>query len=227
VEKELRYVFNHGAKAIHPLYWGSVHTKQDGNADDQLKNETVHAAIQNLIDEDPPRPGQAGGIGQVRAWRKGDRRFNVVSIGAGAGHRGLIKSVRADGRMEGTVYVVPFHQHIMVERLKISGQRISIPGEITPGSQVEMVGKAKGKTVVRVLRGDTELDDLRATFKGDWRFVLRFPERIDDLSFRLEQDNGELVSVQATLQSPDVADVHRLKHEGNPHKGGVTFDLLE
>jgi hypothetical protein len=226
VEKELCYVFAHGAKAIHPLYWSTTHTKKDENPDDQVKNETLHAAMQNLITEDPPRPGQAGGIGQVRAFRDGDRKFNVVSIGAGAEHRGLLKSVRSDGKMEGTVYVVPFHQQVRVERLKEDEGRIEIPGEISPGSQVEIRGEGEGRTVVRVFRGDTELEDLRASLEEDWRFVLRLPERIDDLSFRIENDKGLLKSVEATLQLPEVADVHRGRHAGIPHRGGVTFDLL-
>jgi hypothetical protein len=227
VEKELRYVFGSGAKAIHPLYWGSTHTKKDSNPDDQLKNETLHTALQKLILEDPPRPGQAGGIGQVRPFQDGERRFNVVSVGSGAEHRGLLKSVRADGKMEGTVYVVPFHQHVQVQPLQVLDGTITIAAAIGPGSQVEIRAEASETLTVRVFRGNAELSDLRAVMDaGSSHFVLRLPERCDDLSFRLETE-GELADVEATLQVPQVADVHVGRHKGVPHRGGVTFDLFE
>jgi hypothetical protein len=215
--KELRYVFASGAKAIHPLFWGAQHTQQGENPDDHKKNETVYNAIQVLLDEDPPRLGQAGGIGQVRAFRVGDRAFNVVSIG----ERGLLKSIRADGRMEGSVYVVPFHQQIRIESLVLKNGHVHIDELIGPGSQIEIRGSSDALAEVKVYRGDVELTDLRAELSGDFRYVLRIAERMEDLSIRLDG-----VIQYATLQSPEVADVHVGRHTGIPHRGGVTFDVL-
>jgi hypothetical protein len=191
-------------------------------------NETLHQALQELILEDPPRPGQAGGIGQVRVFRDETRAFNVVSVGTGPGHRGLLKSVRADGRMEGTVYVVPFRQHVRVRPLSLADGTIRIPGPLVPGSQVEIRGASSGTSRLTVRRGGVPLDGLDVRFDpGEWLFVLRFPERGDALEIGIAVDAGaELESVQASLQSPEVADIHRGRHEGVPHRGGVTFDLL-
>lgn len=221
VAKELRYVFNNGARAIHPLYWGAQHTGGASNPEDHQKNATVYAAIQELIDEDPPRPGQAGGIGQVRAFREGERAFNIVAIGDG----GLLKSVRSDARMEGTVYVVPFHQHIRVQRLSLVENQIAIPGPIAPGSQIEVLGDAAAGAKIRVFRGDAELPDLSTSLSAQFRYTLRLPERSDNIRIKLEP-KGELTIEQVTLQSPEAADIHTGRHEGIPHRGGVTFDTL-
>ena len=226
-EKELRYVFESGVKAIHPLYWGAQHTGGVANPEDHLKNKTVYDAIQNLLDEDPPRAGQAGGIGEVRAHRKGDRAYNVVSIGTGAQHRGLIKSIRADGRMEGSVYVIPFHQHIRVEELTVIKNEITVADPVAPGSQIEIQISAPAGVTISVLRGGVELPDLRGELKGDRvRYTLRMPERMDELSLHLKS-TAEFKVLHATLQSPECADVHTGRHTGIPHRGGVMFDLLD
>ncbi len=44
-------------------------------------------------------------------------------------------------------------------------------------------------------------------------------------SFHLES-TGTLTFHHATLQSPEAADIHTGRHEGIPHRGGVTFDIL-
>ena len=219
-EKELRYVFNNGAKAIHPLYWGANHTGGKVSSDDELKNRTVYDAIQKLVSEDPPRRGQAGGVGQVRPYESedGKHRFNIVSIGTGPKHRGLLKSVRNDGKMEGTIYSIPFHQHIKITKIDASGT--TEIGAISPGSQIELAGQ--GETEIKILRYGVELTDLRASLSGNYRYTLRFPERIDGISV-----SASHAPETATLQTPLAADIHAGVHQGKPHQGGISFDLLD
>ena len=200
VEKELRFVFNSGAKAIHPLYWGTNHTGRDVSEKDRAFNQTLHDALQQLILDDPARPGQAGGIGQVRAYDDGSRKFNIVSIGTGKQHTGLLKSVRSDGSMEGTVYCIPFHQHIRVTPLHIVNQKITINDPIAPGSQIEIVGSGS-KVDIRIFRHGAELSDLGATLSGNVRYTLRLPERIDGLTIQVI--SSDFKPNHATLQQPD------------------------
>ena len=115
--RQLRYVFDHGVRAAHVLFWAKNHSP-NYTPEMSKYNETMHAAMQRLIDEDPRRPGQAGGVGQVRGYvREDGEKMAIISVGTGADYTGLIKSVRADGTMEGSVYVVPFHAAVGVVEL--------------------------------------------------------------------------------------------------------------
>jgi hypothetical protein len=70
-----------------------------------------------IAEHDEPKPGLAGGISQVRAWRGGKEPFEIASLGTGSEHTGLLKSLRQDGSFEGSVYVVPFHAQVAIETL--------------------------------------------------------------------------------------------------------------
>ena len=53
----------------------------------------------------------------------GARVMNIASLGTGVNHTGLIKSLRADGTWEGSVYTVPFRTAIRVEPIASSSER--------------------------------------------------------------------------------------------------------
>jgi hypothetical protein len=125
--------------------------------------------------------------------------------------------VRNDGKMEGTIYTVPFHQHIQVTSIDPTGK--TPIDQIPPGSQIELTGQ--GATEVSVYRHGIELADLAASLKGNFRYTLRFPERSDGITIRV---SGTVL--EATLQSPQAADIHIGRHRGQPHQGGINFDTL-
>ena len=84
-------------------------------------NKAQESAIRQMITEhDEPRRGLAGGVSQVRPCRRSNGNFDVVALGTSAEHTGLIKSVRANGSFDGTVYTVPFHAHVDVETIEHS-----------------------------------------------------------------------------------------------------------
>ena len=67
-------------------------------------NAAQAASLRRMIaEQDDPKPGLAGGISQVRAWRGGKEPFEIASLGTGPEHTGLLKSLREDGSIEGSV----------------------------------------------------------------------------------------------------------------------------
>ena len=72
-------------------------------------------AVQKLISENQPRPGYTGGTTNSISVNQGDKTYNIVQIGAGSNSTstGLLKSIDAEGKWEGTVYLVPFHTKVV------------------------------------------------------------------------------------------------------------------
>ena len=115
---QLEYMYDHGVMGVHVMGWQN----------DDFQRTSAEAVV-NLIDQDRPRPGLAGGVGQLYAVRDGDRRFDIASLGAGARHTGLLKSLKADGSWEGSVYAVPFKAHVDVEPLAAPERMVLRAGE--------------------------------------------------------------------------------------------------
>ncbi|MBN2450106.1 MAG: hypothetical protein JXR77_06935 [Lentisphaeria bacterium] len=101
---QLEWMFDHGVMGIHVMGWRN-----------DAFNRTMGEAVQRLIARDRPRPGPAGGVGQLHAWHEGGRRLDIVALGTSARHTGLLKSLHPDGSWEGSVYTVPFKAHVDVE----------------------------------------------------------------------------------------------------------------
>jgi hypothetical protein len=105
---QMHYMFEHGVNFIHCM--------SSFPYSDVLQN-----AYLSLMAGNPPREGTTGGIGQVRTVLQpegsGNKPYNIVQVGTGAQHSGLLKSVNTDGTWEGTVYVVPFHAHVDVQAI--------------------------------------------------------------------------------------------------------------
>ncbi len=109
------------------------------------------AAIRKLEAANTPRPGYTGGtFGTVDT---GD--FRIVQIGEGANSKsqGLLKSIDAEGKWEGTVYLVPFHTQMAVAdlsaiRTPVEGQANRFSTGILPtmknADQVEVTLTASG-----------------------------------------------------------------------------------
>jgi len=234
--RQLEYMFNHGVMGVHCMGWRN-----------RRFNETMAEAVKRLIAQDAPRPGAAGGVGQIRAYRRGDRRFNIAVIGAGNQHTGLLKSLTNDGAWEGSVYVAPFKAHIDID-VVTRKQRVDLQrGEMFAtgvldgfdgGSQLEIVFEAAsdagGSMEFQVCHGDQPLPGLTKGIPVGRsarrvRIIHRFQLPTDGVRIRLVGRNGGVVlrNIGIYRHTACIAHVHRGVFEGRRHRGSITFDVLE
>jgi hypothetical protein len=236
-DDQLVYLWENGANAIHAMKWPESH--------DRGFNETMRGALQNLLDNyDKPRPGVTGGVGQIKAFVGGNRKFNIAAIGKGPDRRGLIKSLNAEAGWEGSVYAVPFRTRIGVKGLPVSekrnaaGERVLEVGPIQRldgGEQVVLRFNAVGSMEDRMrfdlrhedgnrLPGYGALVDLSKQ-ERDYGFVLRAQMPAEDLFLSVTLPSACRISEpRAQLETDAVARPHLDQHEGTPHTGGVSFD---
>lgn len=106
--KQLQYLWEHGVRVIHQLPFN----------DKQAENEAM--AIQKLAELNKPRPGYTGGTTTAMGIVQAGKNYTIIQMGEGADsdNEGLLKSVTADGKWEGTVYIVPFHAHVNVTAIE-------------------------------------------------------------------------------------------------------------
>jgi hypothetical protein len=204
---QLKFLFDHGVQAIDVGHWPP--------AFDKGYNASMYEAVRRLLELDQPRPGMTGGVGQIRAYQRDGRRFDLAVVGTGPNHTGLIKSLRRDGGWEGTVYVVPFHAHVeIVPVLAIASRTLKSGEALTAGpldhcdagNQVELVFEARtssriqpqpshstapgGSIGIDVCNGKVPLPGLRTSMPvdPDWRycrFLLRTPLPVDGIVVRM------------------------------------------
>ena len=96
---QLKNLWENGLRMVHHITFN----------DNQAKAE--EEAIQMLIADNQPRPGYTGGTTGAIGVNQNGKQYSIVQIGAGADSdsTGLLKSIDARGKWEGTVYLVPFH----------------------------------------------------------------------------------------------------------------------
>ncbi|TVP75165.1 MAG: hypothetical protein EA353_14475 [Puniceicoccaceae bacterium] len=236
--EQLIYVWENGVSAIHAMKWPASH--------DKGFNATMTGAIQHLLDHyDRPRSTVTGGVGQVKAFIDGERRFNIAAIGTGAGKRGLLKSLWADGTWEGSVYAVPFRTALKIESL--AARTVRRPD----GASAVEVGPLRkidgGEQMILVIRGRSVAEDQVLRFNvrhaaggflpgydaavptrleiREYRFVLRTQLPADELILSVTLPDGFRVdSTEARRETEAIARPHLDQHTGQPHEGGVTFD---
>jgi len=227
---QLEYMRTHGVQFLHNMNWPEGH--------DRGYNAALAAALTRLAQEDRPRPGLTGGVGQVRAADG----YDIVAIGTGPAHTGLLKSVTPEGEWEGSVYVVPFHSHIAIQPLfeaedtALRGEPLSFgpfPG-IDAGNLIEVEGFARGDDLqLRVFHHGIELRDLALSAPvGDgWRHVrllVRVQIDTDDLRVELASEGmTELRDLRAVRHMEQTAKLKKGVFAGERHRGGVTFDVME
>lgn len=233
-EEQLLHLWKNGANAIHAMKWPDSH--------DRGFNDTMRGAIQNLLDKhDAPRPGVTGGVGRIRPYVAGKERYNIAAIGTTGQHRGLLKSLNEDGSWQGAVYAVPFRTQISVEALEVSvsNERLQIdPLDLEGGQQVVLTFTARadagGELRFNVahaggglLPGYDQVVEVAPTPKT-FRFVLRsqLPARALSPMVFFTDGGIRITEARAHVETETVARPHRGEHEGLPHVGGVTFDLL-
>ncbi len=240
--EQLRFMFDNGAVSAHCMLWPEAH--------DRGYNDTMHQALEKLIAEDRPRPCLTGGVGQIRAFRDGKRRFDIACIGSGPKRTGLLKSLNADGSWEGSVYVVPFHAHVEVTAIEAPRTTVIREGhpltlgpldELDSGEQIEIVARAKTEVKgqqasslrISVLREGRPLPGLDHRFtigssERPLRYVLRNQLPTGGITIRIEAVGSpiSLREFRATRQSEQTAKLTKGRFGGMRHRGGVTFDVL-
>jgi len=228
--------------AAHCMLWPEGH--------DRGYNDTMHAALQRLVAEDPPRPGLTGGVGQIRAYSDGKRRFDIACIGTGPNRTGLLKSLKADGSWEGSVYVVPFHAHVEVTPIEAQATAsleasktltLGPLADLDSGEQIEIVCEARApgasgtasRLKVAVTRAGVPLPGLSHSVPigSSWRpvrYVLRNQLPVTDIRIEVSVVGGkvEIRGMRATRQSEQTAKLTKGRFGGKRHKGAVTFDVI-
>lgn len=231
--KQLTYMFDHGVMGVHVMGWRN-----------DAFNRTMSHAVRELITQDRPRPGGAGGVADLKPFVDGDRRFNVAVLGAGPGKVGLLKSLKEDGMWEGSVYVAPFKAHTDIEEIKhVDGLTLKqddsfgvgpIDG-LNGGSQIELTFQVKGTGSLHygVYRNGTVLPGLSRVIKyGDGvkycRIIHRTQVPTDGIALRLDaiDEPVEIASFSAVRHITRFANVYRGVKAGQRHEGGITFDFI-
>lgn len=204
-------------------------------------------SAQMLQADGEPRPGQTGGVGQIRAvaltGSQGPTRFNIAQIGIGSERNGLLKSLTADGRFEGSTYVVPFHARVvtevMLEESSSNDQtrRFGPLALLSHNDQIEVTVNARGAAgsgvVFQVSHEDQPLAATRQRFAltpdaARYRYVFRnqMELRTVRLLITVEGQQVALDDLTVTAQREQVAGRHGIL-VGTQHRGGVSFDVLD
>ena len=96
---QLKVLWENGLRMVHFI------TFNDNQANAEKE------AIEMLMADNEPRPGYTGGTTGAIGVNQNGKQYSIVQIGAGSDSdsTGLLKSIDAAGKWEGTVYLVPFH----------------------------------------------------------------------------------------------------------------------
>ncbi len=241
---QLKNFWNRGLRMVHHLTLG-----------DAGFEAAEAAAIRRLAEENQPRPGYTGGTTNAIGIKQGDKSYRIVQIGAGDDSRseGLLKSITADGKWEGTVYVVPFHTKMLAKDIEaiqtpMSGttNRYStgVLDTIKNTDQVEVTLEAASSTAgatvtFEVYHKGCLLEQATTTYTltdtmTPYRFVLSNQLYESGLEVVVTIGGNEGVTVQklsATLQTQKADFLYyngtRALRNCGANVGGVTFDVLD
>lgn len=244
---QLRYMFDNGVHFIHHMTWAN-----------EAFNDVGREAYHSLIAEDRPRPGTAGGVRSVHPVRHthpgGAVEYDIVQLGGFEDTTGLLKSVRADGSWEGTVYLTPFHQRIGVEVIFNDASRTLSDTDLVPppvtglfsGDQIEVAFRARSddpgaKMTLLATHSGMEMLGSRINFDlaQEWRtfrYTMRFQNEMEPVRLIInagERDTAtwreqtiELSGFHTTVQRRQAARIEYGIPDGTPHRGGAFVDLL-
>lgn len=228
---QLRFIERNGGMSVHCMMWPA--------AFDKGYNATMDRAAVDVLEEDAPRTVQTGGVGQVRAFRRGDRAFDIACIGTGPQHTGLLKSLTEAGRWEGTVYTTPFHAHVDVQPVapRQEGGRLVVGplDGLDSGCQIDVTMRVRavsgGTLRFAVVRGGVELPGLSqvvrvAAGERRVRFALRVQLPVNGIRLVVTPRRATVQDVLATRQEEQTPRLSRGILAGRRHRGGVTFDVL-
>ncbi|MDG1325276.1 MAG: hypothetical protein P8P49_05875, partial [Opitutales bacterium] len=233
---QLLYLRNHGVSALHVMWWPS-HL-------DKGYNLAQESALREMISKhDIPRKGLAGGIREIRPWRGKEQSFDIASLGTGASHTGLLKSLRKDGSFEGTVYAVPFHAHVNIEvlneqkttNLNPQPQEFATIPQTRPGSVIEVSFKVNGKPDTLLIdfshRGiklsdkSIRLEQIKAGQQV--RLVYKIPLLMNEIKLLASSNKNIIIEDLLVVHHQDqVINLAKKIMTGKRHQGGVTFTCL-
>lgn len=245
--KQLKYMFDNGIVFTHVMPWaGNI-----SGGETMDKNEQY--AIDKLQENEEPRSASSGGTGDICAYVNGDTVYNIVEIGSKPESAGLLKSVKADGSFEGTVYLQPFHAFVGVvdvaSDVKANGSgtlsyemkgKVDANGnEVTGfnyGDTAELritaapTGK-RGTITVKVLHEGYEMPvaAYRFTVTGDaaeYRYVFKNQVYLTDCTVVVEYNKVDIVDLDATLIYEMTARKYFGQTSPKAHEGGVSFDIM-
>ena len=96
---QLKNLWKNGLRMVHHITFNDKQAQAEADA------------IKMLMEDNEPRPGYTGGTTGALTVIQNGKPYTIVQIGAGSDSdsTGLLKSITADGKWEGTVYLVPFH----------------------------------------------------------------------------------------------------------------------
>lgn len=236
--RQLKYLWQNGTRMIHFITFNDQQQAAEKKAVDKLASEN------NL-----PRPGYTGGSESILGISQNGKTYDIVQVGQGENREGLLKSVNTDGTWEGTVYLVPFHAHVDIQKLEsfsTISDNCSTTGKIEGlmhGDQVEITLLAKsesgnGKIKIEVFNDGYIIEDACVEYTvgtelSEYRYVLSnqiTPESIE-IKVTFEGDI-EAENLCATVQKESVArkyfdDDKKLYEKSVTHVGGVNFDILD
>ena len=192
---QLKNLWENGLRMVHHITFN----------DNQAKAE--EEAIRMLMEDNQPRPGYTGGTTGSISVTDGNKQYNIVQIGAGADSEstGLLKSIDALGKWEGTVYLVPFHtkqEATAIEALKepVNGtQNVFTTGKldaIKNADQVEITfaasksGEERAWVTIETFHKDCLVSDSTSTYEltttlTPYRYVLSNQLYESDLEVRI------------------------------------------
>ncbi|MBQ1847341.1 MAG: beta-galactosidase, partial [Clostridia bacterium] len=239
--KQLKYMYDNGIVFTHVMSWA-------GNAEGgDVMDKNEQYAIDKLQENEYPRSASSGGTGDIRAYVNGDTAYNIIEIGSKAESAGLLKSVKADGTFDGTVYLQPFHAAVEVS--EIAGN-IAANGtgklvyEIRRGEinnlnyndEVEIRLSAKpvrerGVITVKVYQGEYETPCVQYSFRvtgeeTEYRYVLKDQTYLENCRIEIEYERVNVSDGTVTLMYECAARKYYGELDPRPHKGGVSFDLM-
>lgn len=232
---QLEYLFNNGVKMTHVLV-----PYPSNEAMYLLVRGSEKYAIDKLQKNNNPRPGNTGGTTGVTTIKENDSSYSIVVLGTGNDQNGLLKSINPDGTWEGSVYLVPFHSKVEVEKVSFSGfgsneyttKRIN---KIHHGDQIEVTfnGKGNGRIKVYATYDGVVIENSVVTFNSTkelntFRYVFSNQLSLtDDIKIVVEREGDCKISkLSCTVQRECVSRKYFGEFLSAEHKGGISYDIL-
>ena len=237
--KQLNYLWKNGVRAVQYITFNDQQTAAEKTAVDKLQAENK------------PRPGYTGGTASLLGVAQAGSVYSVVQIGEGAEKQGLLKSVKADGSFEGTVYVTPFHSHVNVVEGAMTQNGLTYTSEsitgLQNGDQVEFTfdaqyaGEGTAKATVQVYQAGVLQEQATAVFEigadlGSFRYVLSNQLTPEDMQVVItfeaaDESKLTVTSMTSVLETESVGRKYFVGAKealkaSEAHAGGVTFDVL-
>ena len=236
--EQLQYLREHSVSTYLVMFWP---TNMIPGA-----NEIQYAALEKLVkNDDKPMPGLAGGINEIRPYRSKTGAYDIAALGTQDSNTGLLKSLRADGSFEGTVYLVPFHAHVDIKTL-VDKPAFTIPAEkkvfcnisgLRAGSMIEISFVAEQAVdsgiELQLIHNERTMKNCsvrldRLTAGQHVRVVYQVPLILDDVTLNIAAGNAPVpVKELKVYHQQEMAISTTLNIlDGKRHQGGVTFAVL-